>query len=103
MRPGSRTDPTLSVPPPPEVDREAPTRRPSGQTFFCLTLTQELLARIGETPGLIFDALRARLQGLEQTFQGWPNDPPDIEDRLTVVQALTELQRQVHAAVTRER
>jgi hypothetical protein len=66
-------------------------------------LAQELLARVGDTPGIVFDALRAKLQGLEQDFQGWPTDPPDIEARLAAVRALTELQAQVHAALARER
>jgi hypothetical protein len=51
MRQGSRTDPTTSVPPPPAVDREAPTPRISGTLSAYLTIAQELLAKLGDRPG----------------------------------------------------
>ncbi len=87
-----------------DVDRDAPTPRLSGATSVFLTVTQELIAKVGERPGMIYDSLRARLQALEVTFQRWPADPPaNVEARLAKIGELTELQGQIHALMRGDR
>jgi hypothetical protein len=80
------------------VDREAHTPRVSGSFAAFHDAAMGLADRLDHHHRVpLARALRDRALALAVNFATWPENPPDVEARSATIQALIELNGQVHA------
>jgi len=85
------------------VDRDAHTPRVSGSFSAFHDAARGLAESLASSTSPLAAALREKAVELANVFATWPENPPDVEARSATIQALVDLNGQVHAFLNRER
>ncbi len=78
------------------VDREVRTPRTSGSFSAFLEASNEIAEKLEPHTSPVAVAMRKKALDLAATFEGWPQTPPDTNQRSSDIQALIDLNMQVH-------